>query len=48
MGFNGSDVRRCCDWYEFGEDKNVWKEKYKKRNPNKTVKGFIFKYHKEE
>lgn len=48
MGFDGSDVQRCCDWYELGENKDNWKEKHGRRNPNKSVKGFIFKYHKVE
>ena len=46
MGFHHSEITRCCDWYDFNQDREMWNKKYKNRRPNKSVKGYIFKFHK--
>ena len=48
LGFDGSNISKCCIWYAVGEDYNEWFKTHK-YNPIKSVglngEKFIFKYH---
>lgn len=46
LGIARTHISDCCKWYECGENLEEW-HKTRKRNPNKTAGGFVWKYAEE-